>query len=115
MFCYSLTLKTKKIILHFSIFENSSSTFYIFYSIQFSLPAVASCEQVKCSNYGSCILRQGRSACVCPVESDCSATVNPVCGNDSRTYSSECVMRSRSCNAGILVVQQYEGACGKLV
>ena len=53
--------------------------------------------------------------CVCPLESDCPPTVSPICGDDGKVYSNDCVMRSRSCNAGILVVKQYSGACGKSV
>lgn len=52
----------------------------------------------------------GTATCVCP--SQCPMILAPVCGNDHRTYSSECELKRRSCETPQSNLHMlYRGAC----
>lgn len=53
---------------------------------------------------------------MCPFEKDCALNVDLVCGSDGQTYINECIMRARSCKAGVAeqkVVPKRNGYCGE--
>ncbi|KAL8568100.1 hypothetical protein ACOMHN_000324 [Nucella lapillus] len=72
------------------------------------------CDQKKCRPMEECSVdRTGQARCKCP--EFCEPVVRYVCGNDSRTYDSECQLRKQTCEAsdGPYVVLQHEGQCGR--
>ncbi|XP_076451600.1 agrin-like isoform X2 [Babylonia areolata] len=72
------------------------------------------CDQVQCRPMEECnVDRNGKARCQCP--QFCEPVVRYVCGNDSRTYDSECQLRKQTCEAfdGPYVVVVHEGQCGR--
>ncbi|XP_070206823.1 agrin-like isoform X2 [Littorina saxatilis] len=71
------------------------------------------CDNVKCRPMEECSVdRNGQPTCKCP--DYCEPVLRYVCGNDSVTYDSECVMKKSVCNSprDDFVVVHHQGQCG---
>ncbi|XP_076472604.1 agrin-like [Babylonia areolata] len=71
------------------------------------------CDSRECRPMEECSVdRNGVPTCQCPQY--CEPVVRYVCGNDSRTYDSECQLRKQTCEAfnGPYVVVAHQGQCG---
>ena len=77
------------------------------------IPDKNPCRDIKCGPMEECSVdRFGQAKCKCPEY--CEPVVRYVCGNDSRTYDSECVMRKTVCETGgPYTVVKHEGPCGE--
>lgn len=75
---------------------------------------LATCEELSCANYATCVVINSRPTCQCPRASNCSSKRDPVCGSDGMVYLSECHMRVASCEAGLLITVNNKGVCGML-
>ncbi|GFR31289.1 agrin [Trichonephila clavata] len=70
------------------------------------------CENLQCGPGQECdIDRYGIATCQCPPV--CEPVMRPVCGDDGKTYHSECDMRKSGCEVQKLLIVNYRGACGK--
>ncbi|KAK3098784.1 hypothetical protein FSP39_023088 [Pinctada imbricata] len=75
-------------------------------------PCHKTCDAVKCQSNKKCVLRRGRPKCVC--KRKCSKRHRRqgiLCGNDGRTYKSECHLLRRNCRKDQNVVPSYKGRC----
>lgn len=72
------------------------------------------CADVTCKEPKTCAVdSRGKAKCACPDERDCPATVNTVCGSDSKTYLNDCVMKAKSCERDAPVYKVMDGYCGE--
>ena len=75
---------------------------------------LATCEEIECDNYATCVTIDSQPKCQCPKKSECSTFVqaNAVCGSDGIVYRNECYMKASSCEAGLLITVRNKGVCG---
>ncbi|XP_073973798.1 agrin-like isoform X3 [Rhodnius prolixus] len=70
------------------------------------------CTGLKCEYGSSCqVNREGLASCLCP--EDCEEVMRPACGNDGRTYQSQCHMQKQACQERRHVKLAYTGVCGE--
>ncbi|KAK7483098.1 hypothetical protein BaRGS_00025666, partial [Batillaria attramentaria] len=72
------------------------------------------CDRIQCGPMEECSVdRNGIASCVCPLF--CEPVIRFVCGNNSRTYNSECELKKQSCLNKEYVVIAHHGQCGNNV
>lgn len=71
------------------------------------------CEDFKCQTVGEkCeYVKDVGPRCVCRENEDCRALYEPVCGSDSRSYNSHCIMSATACRTGKVITMVNEGGC----
>jgi len=71
---------------------------------------VDACSGYECSAGEQCKLDDWRRpTCVC--RTLCSYDYKPVCANDGRTYSNECVMNAEACKSRVQLRLVHSGEC----
>ncbi|RDD44249.1 Agrin [Trichoplax sp. H2] len=73
------------------------------------------CNNITCENYSICRLESNgitdnNPTCRCPANV-CSLYYNPICGNNNKTYYTQCHMIQDSCQNNITVIKSYGGEC----
>ncbi|XP_033609084.1 agrin isoform X4 [Cryptotermes secundus] len=69
------------------------------------------CVSLLCKSGEECgIDKFGIAHCECPPQ--CEPVMRPVCGQDGRTYESQCEMRRAACMQKKLLEVKYTGSCG---
>ena len=72
------------------------------------------CDLVKCSGNKHCFSKQnGQYDCRCPLEDECPASGEKVCGSDEITYDNECKLKAKACKTPSGLVKIKDGSCGK--
>ena len=76
--------------------------------------STVACQLANCERYyARCeITDTGLATCVCPKVEDCPDVPDEVCGNDTRTYDTECHMRVQACQLKTPLSIVKEGPCG---
>ncbi|PVD37045.1 hypothetical protein C0Q70_04038 [Pomacea canaliculata] len=70
------------------------------------------CNKVQCGPMEECSVdRNGMASCVCPLH--CEPVIRYVCGNNSRTYDSDCELRKQACLLKEYVAVAHTGQCGQ--
>jgi len=73
-------------------------------------PCTDPCVAFECGPGEQCKLDDWRRpSCVC--RTLCAYDYNPVCANDGRTYSNECVMNADACKKRVRLRVVYTGEC----
>ena len=91
-------------------FHRSSHVSLFIFSLDLFLDP---CKNVQCQNHGLCkpdLKRRLGYRCVCR---DCPPEIFKVCGNDEKTYQSECVLKRTSCQSRKPLVVLHNGPCSK--
>ena len=71
------------------------------------------CEKKICDFYGKCIRRSDDSTeCVCP-KCGQNDKYSPVCGDNGKSYASQCELEKASCEQNKLVKTMKRESCGK--
>ena len=74
---------------------------------------VDSCKQKFCEFHSKCIKKSdGNAECACPV-CDKKEKYSPVCGDDGKTYASQCELEKASCERKMQIKSVKKVACGK--
>lgn len=72
--------------------------------------ASGTCFDYPCPRDAICLMENRRPICRCPV---CAEVYDPVCGNDGRSYTSECSLRKEACEQNKEIKVSYQGLCSK--
>ena len=96
----------------FMVYRNTiTSTALIYFFHIFS----GICDLVKCSGNKHCFSKQnGQYDCRCPLEDECPASGEKVCGSDEITYDNECKLKAKACKTPSGLVKIKDGSCGKV-
>ena len=66
-----------------------------------------------CEFYSTCIKRSdGKAECACPV-CDNKEKYSPVCGDNGKTYASQCELEKESCVKKVNIKMAKKEACGR--
>ena len=91
----------------------SSQTYNSMSELNFFVFLIDPCKKKLCEFYSKCIKgSDGKAECACPV-CDNKEQYSPVCGDDGKTYASQCELENESCAKKRDIKTAKEEACGK--